>query len=331
MRRFTTLIIGIVIVVLGILATTMLFTVHQTKQVIVLQFGNPIRVVKDPGLGWKWPWQSLEYYEQRVLNLDPPVERIILADQKPLLVDSYARYTIEDPLRFFQTVRSESELRVRLGTIVNSQLRSVLGNQNLASVLSEERAEIMRLIKDSVNEQAQRFGISLVDVRIRRADLPQQTSESVYDRMRSERIREAKEFRAQGFEQAQRIKAGADREATVIRAEAEREADILRGQGEGERTRILNVAYGQDADFFNFYRSMQAYERSLRKGTYMVLSPDSEFFSFFGTAATPGTVQPSAPGGANADDAGVQGQTDSEAQGQSGAGQAVGSNAAETD
>jgi membrane protease subunit HflC len=287
MRRFTTLIIGIVIVVLGILATTMLFTVHQTKQVIVLQFGNPIRVVKDPGLGWKWPWQSLEYYEQRVLNLDPPVERIILADQKPLLVDSYARYTIEDPLRF--------------------------------------------LIKDSVNEQAQRFGISLVDVRIRRADLPQQTSESVYDRMRSERIREAKEFRAQGFEQAQRIKAGADREATVIRAEAEREADILRGQGEGERTRILNVAYGQDADFFNFYRSMQAYERSLRKGTYMVLSPDSEFFSFFGTAATPGTVQPSAPGGANADDAGVQGQTDSEAQGQSGAGQAVGSNAAETD
>jgi membrane protease subunit HflC len=287
-------------------------------------------VVKDPGLGWKWPWQSLEYYEQRVLNLDPPVERIILADQKPLLVDSYARYTIEDPLRFFQTVRSESELRVRLGTIVNSQLRSVLGNQNLASVLSEERAEIMRLIKDSVNEQAQRFGISLVDVRIRRADLPQQTSESVYDRMRSERIREAKEFRAQGFEQAQRIKAGADREATVIRAEAEREADILRGQGEGERTRILNVAYGQDADFFNFYRSMQAYERSLRQGTYMVLSPDSEFFSFFGTAANPtaqpGAVQPSAPEAANANDAGAQDETDSEAQGQSGAGQAVESN-----
>ena len=281
MRRFSTLLIGIVIVVLGILAMTMLFTVHQTQQVIVLQFGNPIRVVKEPGLGWKWPWQSLEYYEQRVLNLDPPVERIILSDQKPLLVDSYARYTIEDPLRFFQTVRTESELRVRLGTIVNSQLRSVLGNQNLASVLSEERADIMRQIKDSVNDQAQRFGISLVDVRIRRADLPQQTSESVYDRMRSERIREAKEFRAQGFEQAQRIKAGADREATVIRAEAEREADILRGQGEGERTRILNQAYGQDADFFNFYRSMQAYEGALAQGTYMVLSPDSDFFSFF--------------------------------------------------
>lgn len=294
MARFSTLIAGIVIVVLGILATTMLYTVHQTQQVIVLQFGNPIRVVKEPGLGWKWPWQSLEYYEQRVLNLDPPVERIILSDQKPLLVDSYARYTIEDPLRFFQSVRTESELRVRLGTIVNSKLRDVLGNQNLASVLSEERAGIMRQIKDGVNEQAQRFGISLVDVRIRRADLPQQTSESVYDRMRSERVREAKEFRAQGFEQAQRIKAGADREATVIRAEAEREADILRGQGEGERTRILNAAYGQDPDFFNFYRSMQAYERALAQGTYMVLSPDSEFFSFFGAAT--GSPEPKKSG-----------------------------------
>ena len=287
MRRFATLIVGVIVVALGILATTVLFTVHQTQQVIVLQFGNPMRVVKEPGLDWKLPWQSLEYYERRVLNLDPPVERIILSDQKPLLVDAYARYTIDDPLRFFQTVRTERELRVRLGTIANSQLRSVLGNHNLASVLSDQRADIMRQIQDGVNEQAQRFGIALVDVRIRRADLPQQTSESVYDRMRSERVREAKEFRAQGFEQAQRIKAGADREATVIRAEAEREAEILRGQGEGERTRILNDAYGQDADFFSFYRSMQAYERSLSQGTYMVLSPDSEFFSFFGTTDSP--------------------------------------------
>ena len=287
MRRFTTLIIGLVVVALGILATTVLFTVHQTQQVIVLQFGNPMRVVKDPGLGWKLPWQSLEYYESRVLNLDPPVERIILSDQKPLLVDSYARYTIDDPLRFFQTVRTERELRVRLGTIVNSQLRSVLGNHNLASVLSDERADIMRQIQEGVNSQARRFGIALVDLRIRRADLPQQTSESVYDRMRSERVREAKEFRAQGFEQAQRIKAGADREATVIRAEAEREAEILRGQGEGERTRILNDAFGQDPNFFSFYRSMQAYERSLSEGTYMVLSPESEFFNYFNTLTNP--------------------------------------------
>ena len=284
MRRFATLIVGIAIVSLGILANSMLFAVPQTEQVIVLQFGNPIRVIKDPGLNWKWPWQSVVPYERRILNLDPPVERVILSDQKPLLVDSYARYTITDPLRFFQSVRTESELRVRLGTIVNSQLRDVLGNENLASVLSAERADIMHKIRDGVNDQAKRFGISLVDVRIRRADLPQQTSESVYDRMRSERVREAKEFRAQGFEQAQRIKAGADREATVIRAEAQREAEILRGQGEGERTKILNDAFGQDPGFFDFYRSMQAYESALAKGTYMVLSPTSEFFSYFGGA-----------------------------------------------
>ncbi len=288
MRRYTTLIIGIIVVALGILALTTLFTMQQTQQGIVLRLGNPVRTVTDPGLKMKIPFiETVAFYEKRVLNLDPPVERIILSDQKPLLVDSYARYQIKDPLKFFQTVRTERELRVRLGTIVNASIRNVLGNHNLASVLSEERAEIMRQIQERVNIQAKRFGISIVDVRLRRADLPQQASESVYDRMRSERVREAKEFRAQGFEIAQRIKAGADREATVIRAEAEREAEILRGEGEGARTRILNDAYGQDTDFFGFYRSMQAYERALSKGTYMVLSPDSEFFSYFGTTGAP--------------------------------------------
>ncbi len=288
MRRYTTLIIGILVVALGILALTTLFTMHQTQQGIVLRLGNPVRTITDPGLKLKIPFiETVAFYEKRVLNLDPPVERIILSDQKPLLVDSYARYQITDPLKFFQTVRTERELRVRLGTIVNASIRNVLGNHNLASVLSEERAEIMRQIQERVNIQAKRFGISIVDVRLRRADLPQQASESVYDRMRSERVREAKEFRAQGFEIAQRIKAGADREATVIRAEAEREAEILRGEGEGARTRILNDAYGQDTDFFGFYRSMQAYERALSKGTYMVLSPDSEFFSYFGTTGSP--------------------------------------------
>ncbi len=291
MRRFTPLIIGIIVVVLCIVATSALFTMQQTQQGIVLRLGNPIRVITDPGLKAKIPFiETVDYYEKRVLNLDPPVERVILSDQKPLLVDSYARYRIDDALRFYQTVRTERELRVRLGAIVNGTVRNVLGNHNLASVLSGERAEIMQKISEGVNRQAQRFGISIVDVRLRRADLPKQASESVYDRMRSERVREAKEFRAQGFEQAQRIKAAADREATVIRAEAEREAEILRGQGEGERTRILNAAYGQDPDFFSFYRSMQAYERSLSDGTYMVLSPDSEFFSFFGTTEPPSAV-----------------------------------------
>ncbi len=282
MKRLLTLIIGVAVIALGILATTVLFTVHQTQQVIVLQFGSPVRVSSEAGLDWKLPWQSLEYYDKRLLNLDPPVERIILADQKPLLVDAFARYLITDPLRFFNTVRTERELRVRLGSIVNSNLRNVMGNFNLAGVLSEERAEIRNQIRQTVNEQAQRFGIEIVDVRLRRADLPKETSQAVYERMKTERQREAAEFRAQGFEMAQRIKAGADREATVIRAEAEREAEILRGEGEGARTRILNAAYGTDPDFFSFYRSMQAYERALGEGTYMVLSPDSEFFKFFG-------------------------------------------------
>ena len=282
MRRFRTLIFGIIVIALGILATTVLFTVHQTQQALVLQFGNPIKVINEAGLKIKWPWQSLEFYEKRVLNLDPPVERVILADQKPLLVDSFARYRITDPLRFFQTVRAERELRVRLGTIINANVRNVLGNHNLASVLSEERIEIMGEIQETVNDQAGRFGIQIVDVRLRRADLPKETSQAVYDRMKTEREREAAEFRAQGFELAQRIKAGADREATVIRAEAEREAEIARGEGEGERTLILNAAYGRDPEFFSFYRSMQAYERALTEGTYMVLSPDSEFFNFFG-------------------------------------------------
>ena len=281
MKRLLTLIIGVAVIALGILATTVLFTVHQTQQVIVLQFGSPVRVSSEAGLDWKLPWQSLEYYDKRLLNLDPPVERIILADQKPLLVDAFARYRITDPLQFFNTVRTERELRVRLGSIVNSNLRNVMGNFNLAGVLSEERGDIRNQIRQTVNAQAQRFGIEIVDVRLRRADLPKETSQAVYERMKTERQREAAEFRAQGFELAQRIKAGADREATVIRAEAEREAEILRGEGEGERTRILNAAYGTDPDFFSFYRSMQAYERAFGEGTYMVLSPDSEFFKFF--------------------------------------------------
>jgi membrane protease subunit HflC len=273
--------LGIVVIGLGILAFTVLFTVHQAQQAIVVQFGNPIKVVTEPGLAYKLPWQSVLYYEKRVLNLDPPVERVILADQKPLLVDAFARYRINKPLEFFRSVRSEAGIRQRLGPVVNASLRGVLGNVTLASVLSEDRTRIMAEIRDSVNTEAKRFGIELIDVRFRRADLPEKTSQSVYERMRTEREREAAEFRAQGFEQAERIKATADREATVIRAEATRESEILRGQGEGERTRILNDAFGQNPEFFNFYRSMEAYEASLTQGTYMVLSPDSEFFDFF--------------------------------------------------
>jgi membrane protease subunit HflC len=257
--------------------------VHQTVQAIVLQFGKPIRVVTEPGLNWKIPFlQNVQYYEKRVLNLDPPVESILLADQKRILVDAFARYRIVDALGFFVTVRTEGGVRQRLGPIINASLRSVLGNATLSSVLSKEREQIMQQIRRTVNAEVGRFGIELVDVRIRRADFPEEISQAVYGRMKSEREREAAEFRAQGFEQAQRIRATADREATVIRAEAKREAEIERGKGEATRTTILNAAFGQDSDFFNFYRSMQAYEGSLAgRGTYMVLSPDSEFFSFF--------------------------------------------------
>ena len=284
----TFLILGIAIVVIGVLAASALFTVHQTRQAIVLQFGEPKRVVSEPGLNAKIPFiQNVLFYEKRVLNLDPPAERMILSDQKPLLVDAYARYRIADPLKFFQTVRTEDRANTRLGTIVNASLRGVLGNVNLANVLSEERAGIMRQIAGLVNEESLRFGINVVDVRIRRADLPDATSQAVYDRMKSEREREAAEFRAQGFEQAQRIEAGADREATVIRAEAKREAEIEQGLGEAERTRVLNGAFGKDEGFFNFYRSMTAYEESLTSSdTLMVLSPDSEFFQFFNNVAS---------------------------------------------
>ncbi|MFQ6018581.1 MAG: protease modulator HflC [Kiloniellaceae bacterium] len=274
---------GILAIAAGIIASSALFTVHQARQVVVFQFGQPKRVITEPGLNVKWPFiQNVEEYEKRVLNLDPPVERVILLDQNRLLVDAFARYRIIDALEFFKTVRTENGVRQPLGQIVNSSLRTVLGNTTLASVLSEERTDIMHDIRETVNTDAARFGIGVLDVRIRRADLPDEVNQAVYGRMRSEREREASELRAQGFEQAQRIRAGADREATVIRAEAKRESDIQRGQGEAARTRVLNDAYGQDTGFFNFYRSMQAYERALTaESTYMVLSPDSEFFDFF--------------------------------------------------
>ncbi len=283
MNRKVSLILGVLIILSGIVISSAAFTVHQTSQAIVLQFGNPKQAYRDPGLHWKLPFiQNVLFYDRRVLNLDPPVESIILSDQKRILVDAFARYRIEDPLLFFQRVRTEAGVRQRLGSIVNASLRGVLGNQTLASVLSEERDEIMSQIHNSVNRDADRFGIEIVDVRIGRADFPDQISQAVYGRMKSEREREAAEFRAQGFEQSQRIRAGADREATVILAEAKREAEIARGAGEATRTRVLNDAFGQDQDFFSFYRSMQAYEAALTsESTFMVLSPDSEFFDHF--------------------------------------------------
>ena len=275
--------LGILVVVLGVCAFDTFFTVHQTKQAIVLQFGAPKRVISEPGLNVKIPFiQDVRYIEKRVLNFDPEPERVILADQRPLIVDSFSRYRISEPLTYIQRVSSERALLDRLGPIVNDTVRAVFGDVNLTSVLSEERADLMDQVRRRVNEAAQDFGIEMVDVRIGRADLAPDVSESVYNRMRAERERDASEFRAQGQEQYDRITSAADREATVILAEARRESEILRGEGEGERTTILNDAYGQDPEFFRFYRSMEAYRQSFDGDTsYMVLSTDSDFFRYF--------------------------------------------------
>ena len=273
---------GLLSIVAGIFAYLSLFQVSEIEHAIVLQFGEPIEVISEPGLKYKHFWQDARFYEKRVLNLDPPVETILLADQKRILVNAFTRYRIVDPLRFFQSVRIESTLRARLGTVTNSVVREVLGNATFAQVLSAKREELLARIVENLNVQSNGFGIEIVDVRLRRTDLPDEVSERVYARMQSEREREAKEFRAQGEQLALEIRANADRRVTVIKAEAQREAQILRGDGEGQRTTILNDAFGQDPEFFNFYRSMQAYEAALGEdNTYMVLSPTSDFFEFF--------------------------------------------------
>ncbi len=277
-------ILGIVVIVAGILASGALFTVSETEQAIVVQFGEPKQVVQEPGLNLKVPFiQEVRRYERRILEVDPPVEQVILADQRRLDVDAFVRYQITDPLRFFQSVTNENGARARISTVTNAALRRVLGNQTQLAVLSGERADIMRQIQDEVEALTETaFGVDIIDVRLGRADVPQDTVQSVYDRMASERQREAAEFRAQGEEQAQQIRARADREVTVLLAEAERQAQILRGQGDAEAIRILAEAYGQDEEFFGFFRTLQAYRTSIGDDdTTMVLAPEGEFFRFF--------------------------------------------------
>jgi membrane protease subunit HflC len=299
-------ILGLIVVVLGIIASASLFTVAETQQALVLQFGDPRRVIQTPGLKAKVPFlQNVVMYDRRVLDLDPPVEQVILADQKRLDVDAFARYRITDPLRFFQSVGSEMVLEQRLNTVVVSALRRVLGNVTVLAILSDERSQVMADIRQQVNAEAQRFGIDVVDVRIRRADLPEETSQSIFARMRSEREREAAEFRAQGQEQAQQIRSRAERERTVIIAEAQRDSQVLRGEGDNQAFRIIAEATGRDADFYSFYRTLQAYRDSLRnEDTTMVLSPTGDFFKYFGTlsgmasAGGAGSAPSGVPGGA---------------------------------
>lgn len=268
-----------VLLVLGLSST---FVVQQTEQALVLRFGNPVRVISEPGLKFRLPIaETIEKFDNRVLDIDPEAEEVIASDQKRLVVDAFARYRIVDPLRFFQAVSNERGLQARLERIINGTLRNVVGNVTLASVLSEERAKIMSEIQKQVQNEAKNFGIDVIDVRIRRADLPQANSEAIFARMKSEREREAKEFRAQGAELAQRIRARADRERTVLLADAQKQAQILRGDGDAQQVEIWAKAANQDPDFFVFYRSMEAYREALGGDTTLVLQPDSDFLRFF--------------------------------------------------
>ena len=276
------------LVVLGVVAYQALFVVQEINQAIVLQFGDPKKIITKPGLNYKIPFiQNVVYLDRRVLNLDNPPEEVIAADQKRLIVDAFARFKIVDPLKFYISVGNERVARSRLATIINSRIRSVLGTQELATLLSTDRAVHMGTIQNDVNTEAQNFGITIVDVRIKRADLPPANSEAIYARMQTERQREAKEFRAQGAEMAAKITSTADKEVTVILAEANKQSEIMRGEGDGKRNKIFASAFGRDPQFFSFYRAMQSYEKALIGGdTSMILSPDSDFFKFFGNTGS---------------------------------------------
>ena len=271
------------IIALSFLGLNSLFTMDERQQGLVLQFGEPKRVIQTSGLHFKLPLiQNVVRYDVRILEYDLPIEEVIAVDKKRMLIDSFTRFKITDPLEFYKTVGTESSVRNRLNSNVISSLRRVVGRVTLEELLSEERSNIMENIKVEVNNEASRFGIEVVDVRIRRADLPEANSQAIYERMISERVREAKEFRAKGSEIAQKIRAEADKERTVILAEATKKSEILRGEGESESVNIYADAFQQDPEFYSFYRSMQAYGNVLGEdGTTMILSPDSEFLEFF--------------------------------------------------
>ena len=278
-----------IVAVLGALVFFSVFIIKEVNQAIVLQFGDPKRIIVEPGLNFKIPFiQNVVYLDKRILNLDTPPEEVIASDQKRLIVDAFARFKIVDPLKFYISVGNERVARSRLSTIINSRIRGVLGTQELATLLSTDRARQMQIIQSQVNEEAKNFGIEIVDVRIKRADLPPANSDAIYKRMQTEREREAKEFRAQGAEIAQKIRSTADKDVTVLLAEANKKSEIMKGEGDGLRNKIFADAFGKDPQFFGFYRAMQAYEKALIGGeTSLVLSPDSEFFKFFGKSIKP--------------------------------------------
>jgi modulator of FtsH protease HflC len=295
-RRLLT-IIAVALVVAGIFAMSSLFIVEQTEEALVLRLGEVRDVIPSPGLKMKLPFiENVIFYDNRLLDFEPPPEEVIVSDQKRLVVDTYTRYRITNPLLFYQTVNSEAAVRARLSAMVNGSLRRVLGNVTLSALLSHQRSAIMGQIRDEVTAQGKSFGIDVVDVRIRRADLPEENSQAIFARMQSEREQQARQYRGEGAEAAQTVRANAERERTVILAEAQRDAQRVRGDGDAESIRVYAGAFGQDKEFFAFYRSMQAYRESLTgRSTSFVLTPDSGFFRFFQNSdGTPGNTSPPA-------------------------------------
>src|SRR6201996_5583088 len=288
MRSPVTGIVGLLLLLLvAIVAYSSVFTVDMTEQALVVRFGRPVDVVTDPGLHFKAPFiDAIVTIDKRILDLENPSQEVIASDQKRLVVDAFARYRIKDALKFYTSVGSIQAANIQLTTLLNAALRRVLGEVTFIQVVRDEREALMRRIRDQLDKEAANYGIEVVDVRIRRADLPEQNSQAVYQRMQTERQREAAEFRAQGAQKSQEIKSNADREATVIVAEANSKADQIRGAGDGERNRLFAEAYGKDPDFFAFYRSMTAYDNGLKgTETRFLLQPDSDFFKYFGNAS----------------------------------------------
>ena len=284
MNRNVATILAIILVVLGIIGYSSVFSVHETQQALVLQFGNPVKTVQDSGLNFKTPFvQDVQFMEKRILDFDAPPVEAVAADKKRIVVDAYARFRISDPLKFYQTVNNEVTARNRLAPIINSSLRNAIGRVKLEQMLTGERGALMHEIRGEVNDEALKLGIEIVDVRIKRADLPAANSQAVYDLMRAERKRIATEIRAEGAERSQKITADADRQRTILLANAEKSSQVTRGEGDALRNKVFADAYSKDPEFFAFYRTLQAYRTSMTSGdTTMVLSPTSDFFSYFG-------------------------------------------------
>jgi len=297
MRSPVTGIVALILLLLvAIVIYSSLFTVQQTEQALVVRFGKPVDIAAEPGLHFKAPFiDTVIPIDKRILDLENPSQEVIASDQKRLVVDAFARYRIKNPLRFYQSVGSIQAANLQLTTLLNAALRRVLGEVTFIQVVRDEREALMGRIRDQLDKEADGYGIQVVDVRIRRADLPEQNSQAVYQRMQTERQREAAEFRAQGSQRAQEIRANAEREATVIVAEANSKGEQTRGEGDAERNRLFAESYGKDPDFFAFYRSMTAYENGLKgNDTRFLLSPDSDFFRYFGSAGGKGASPPAA-------------------------------------